>query len=441
MLFESPVLVYVEIIMRIVLTVNVEIEGRQHLVGRIEGNDPSDARFCYAADYLEDPLSRPISISLPLRKEPYTAEETRCFFEGLLPEGFTRRSVAHYIHADVGDYLAILASLGKECLGAIKIGSGKMAEDEEDYEKLSIDKVTALAREGATKSAQLVTKAHLSLTGASGKVGLYYDKDHDEWYLPKGAAPSTHIVKQSHIRLEGIVINEQLAIRTASHMGIEVPDSFIINVGNSEDEDVLYATRRFDRVFSPGADCVSGMTKPYRLHQEDFAQALGITSAGKYEIRKEGYFRKMFDLLRKYSSRPVEDQTKLWDIVIFDYLIGNTDNHLKNYSLLYDEHLKGIRLAPAYDILSTCVYPDSTRDMAFFIGDECSLDDINRKSFRKAAEEVGLGSRFALKRFDNQCQHFHQALEAAVSEMSQLGFYRAETIGKGILRYGGISKI
>lgn len=221
-------------------------------------------------------------------------------------------------------------------------------------------------------------------------------------------------------------------------MGIEVPDSFIINVGNSEDEDVLYATERFDRVLETEAKKISGMVRPYRLHQEDFAQALGITSTQKYEIKKAGYYRQMFDLLRNYSSNPIEDQRKLWNIVIFDYLIGNTDNHLKNYSLLYDERLKGIRLAPAYDILSTCVYPDSTRDMAFYIGNECSLDDIDRESFRTAASEVGLGSRFALKCFDDQCQGFRKALASAVQELSELGFARAETIAASILENGGI---
>lgn len=47
----------------------------------------------------------------------------------------------------------------------------------------------------------------MSLTGASGKVGLYYDSMNNEWYLPGVNAPSTHIVKQSHVRLDGIVTN------------------------------------------------------------------------------------------------------------------------------------------------------------------------------------------------------------------------------------------
>lgn len=91
----------------------------------------------------------------------------------------------------------------------------------------------------------MVTKAHLSLTGASGKVGLYYKIDTNEWYLPIGAAPSTHIVKQSHVRLDGIVTNEQLCLQTAKNLGIDVPDSFVINVGTGKDEEVLFATHRY----------------------------------------------------------------------------------------------------------------------------------------------------------------------------------------------------
>ena len=88
-----------------------------------------------------------------------------------------------------------------------------------------------LAAEGAQKSAEIVTKSHLSLTGASGKVGLYYDVVNDHWYLPQGTAPSTHIVKQSHVRLEGIVTNEQLSMMTAAKCGIDVPESFIMTWG------------------------------------------------------------------------------------------------------------------------------------------------------------------------------------------------------------------
>ena len=425
-----------------VLDVSIEMNGNQVPVGRIEGSNSTDATFTYSEEYMKSSNARQISISLPLQKEAFSVGQTRRFFEGLLPEGFTRKSVAHYIHADETDYVTILSSLGRECLGAIRIEpQGDCSWREVEYEKLTIDRVKELAREGATKSALLVTQAHLSLTGASGKAGLYYDKANEEWYLPKGSAPSTHIVKQSHIRLDGIVLNEQLAMKTAENIGLDVPKCFIINVGHSRDEDILYATARYDRKFSDKSASVDGLTIPYRLHQEDFAQAMGISSYNKYERNREGYLRMMFDLLRNYSANPIEDQLKLWNIVIFDYLIGNTDNHLKNYSLLYDNQLKGIRLAPAYDILSTSIYKDSTRDMAFHIGDRISLDEITRSSFEAAASEVGLGTRLAMKQFDAQCQKFKTALTDAVNELSGLGFTRAESFGRRILRTSGYRRV
>ena len=58
----------------------------------------------------------------------------------------------------------------------------------------------------------------------------------------------------------------------------------------------------------------------------------------------------MFNLLASYSANPLEDQKKLLERIVFNYLIGNTDCHIKNYSLLYSENLREIRLAPAYDM-------------------------------------------------------------------------------------------
>ena len=83
--------------------------------------------------------------------------------------------------------------------------------------------------------------------------------------------------------------------------------------------------------------------------------------------------------LWNYSSIPIEDQLKLWDICVFNYLIGNTDNHIKNLSLLYGEDLKTIRLAPAYDIVSTMIYESSTENMALSIDGKYNIYDIKRK--------------------------------------------------------------
>ena len=421
------------------LSVWIEINGEQAYVGDIRGESVRDARFTYAKEYRLNPSRRPISIHLPFSDEAFSVEDTRNFFEGLLPEGFTRRCVASWMHADENDYLTLLAGLGKECLGAIKITDEKKPVDMATYQRLTVDEVKQLAKEGATEAADLVTKAHLSLTGASGKVGLYYDKQSDSWYLPMGAAPSTHIVKQSHVRLDGIVTNEQLCLMTAKNVGIEIPNSFVINVGDGQDEDVLFATERYDRKFVQSSKKIADLPIPFRLHQEDFSQALGIPSANKYEHDHAGYLLRMFDILRQYSANPMEDQLKLWDLCIFNYLIGNTDNHIKNVSLLYSADMQSIRLAPAYDIVSTVIYESSTREMAFSIGNEYYINRIDRESFRQQSGMIGLGEKVAMKHFDRMANMFYSALDQACEDLMRAGFRKALDIKSRIREQRKIS--
>ena len=420
--------------------ISIERSGRMVPVGFIRGESYRTAQFAYMDEYLADGNAVPVSISLPLQRESFTAEQTRQFFEGLLPEGFTRRSVAQWLHLDENDYLSILHQLGRECLGAIRVlteGETQTAS----YEMITEQQVKALAAEGAQKSAEIVTKSHLSLTGASGKVGLYYDTAGKQWYLPKGTAPSTHIVKQSHVRLDGIVTNEQLSMMTAAKCGIEVPDSFIIDLGSGEDKEVLYATRRYDRTFEGAADMINGLSRPLRLHQEDFSQALGISSANKYEKNRAGYMRRMFALLRQHSANPIVDQQKLLDIIVFCYLLGNTDAHIKNFSLLYGEDLRGIRLAPAYDLVSTTVYESSTREMSFYIGNAILIDEITEDSFKEAAAEILIGEKFAVGRYNFICNQFREALREAASELQEAGFPKAAEMEERILRTGGYAKL
>ena len=422
------------------LSVYIEINGNSIYAGNIEGNDSSDACFTYADEYNSNYENPAISISLPLNKKTFNANQTRNFFEGLLPEGFTRKCVAEWMHADANDYLSLLAGLGNECLGAIKIIENLENRITPKYQLLSQSEVRELAREGATESAQLVTKAHLSLTGASGKVGLYFEEKEQKWYLPLGEAPSTHIVKQSHVRLKKIVANEQLCLLTARNLGIQIPESFIVNTGSLEDEDILFATKRYDRKVRDKSRKLNGLYVPYRLHQEDFAQALGISAIHKYEKNNERYLKQLFDVLRIYSAEPMADQLKLWDICIFNYLVGNTDNHIKNLSLLYGEDLKSIRLAPAYDIISTIVYENCIENMAISIDGIYDINQITREAFEKEAEYIGLGRKIAMKKFDTMVNKFEKAMRLAQSELNEQGFYQVDNISNKILEKGGIKR-
>ncbi len=418
------------------LLVSVEQNGARIPVGTIRGSDSGDARFCYDEEYIRHHAAQPISISLPVQEAPFEPEQTKIFFEGLLPEGYTRRTVAQWMRVDEGDYLSILHGLGRECLGALCISeAGEVLA--EAYEPVSDEQVSQLAAEGASKSTELVTKAHLSLTGASGKVGLYYDRANKRWFLPWGTAPSTHIVKQSHVRLDGIVTNEQLCLLTAARCGIDIPRSFIVNTGKGEEHEVLFATERYDRVFTQSPRFIGGQPAPVRLHQEDFAQAMGIPASRKYETERSGYLRQMFEILLRHSADPIGDQLKLWDRIVFNCLIGNTDSHIKNFSLLYGADMKSVRLSPAYDIVSTAIYEQSTRDMAFWIGDALSLDDVSEDSFRQLAREVGLGERMAMHRLARMREDFQAALHASSVELAEAGYTKATEMEQRILATGG----
>ena len=417
------------------LNVYIEIEGSRRFVGMICGEDQTDASFSYDGSYMQEEGSMPISVSLPFQEEAFSPACTRTFFEGLLPEGFTRRSVAAWMHVDEEDYLSILAGLGKECLGALQILN---AEDpgstEAEYRPLSMRQVGKLAEEGSTRSAEIVVASHLSLTGASGKVGLYYDAPSDAWYQPIGTAASTHIVKQSHVRLRNIVENEQLSLRTAYYLGLPVVDSFIINTGGFQDSGVLLASRRYDRSVAPSVRTLNGLPCPLRLHQEDMAQALGIPSTRKYEPEDGTYLRKIFRLLRNVSSDPLQDQLHLLDLLIFDVLIGNTDNHIKNLSLLYSPDLHTIRLAPAYDLICTLIYRESTSEMALAVGGQKEWGKISRQSFLDSVGEMGLGKPLIRREYERLWKNFPRALQKAAEELKQQGFSDSEEMQRCILR-------
>ena len=429
------------------LDVSIEIEGRQREVGVISGSSDFDAVFKYSDDYLSSGAACPISISMPLTDEAYGPDATRRFFEGLLPEGFMRRTVARQNRTDDDDYLSILEMLGSECLGAVQIKGPSYKKIEPTYRRLNPSAMYKLAAEGATRSADLVVEAHLSLTGASGKIGAYRDVNGD-WYLPVGSAPSTHILKQSHIRYDNIVQNEQLALRTAKLLGIEVPACEIIvacgDTGAGTEgvgalaENVLFASERYDRTFSGAAGSISGLPCPLRLHQEDMGQALGIPASAKYERPGEGHMKKMFDLLKRYSAEPIEDQRKLWDMIVFHWLIGNTDGHIKNFSLIYDKTLSSIRLAPAYDIVSTVIYDTHSSEMAFSIGGEIEWKKLDRNCFEEACKEIGLSKKLFMAELDHMAEGFEEALMEAAESMEAEGFSDISAMAHKIIGKGGL---
>ena len=158
-------------------------------------------------------------------------------------------------------------------------------------------------------------------------------------------------------------------------MGIDVPEATLHFVNDTP----YYLVERCDRVIEK-----DGNVK--RIHQEDFCQTMGVAPEIKYEREGGPSISACLDVIASHTARPAVDQIKLLNIVIFNYLIGNADAHGKNFSLLY----KGDKpeLAPAYDLLSTAVYPELSEKMAMKIGGKYDPKDVYLRHFYRMVADT-----------------------------------------------------
>lgn len=142
----------------------------------------------------------------------------------------------------------------------------------------------------------------------------------------------------------------------AKMVGLDVPE---VSLQFVDDQTPYYLVARYDRHMTQEATVT-------RIHQEDFCQALGLAPDMKYEREGGPSIATCQELITQQTAQPARDQIEFLNRVLFNYLIGNADAHGKNFSLLY----RGDRpkLAPAYDLLSTDVYPELSEKMAMKIG-------------------------------------------------------------------------
>jgi len=225
-----------------------------------------------------------------------------------------------------------------------------------------------------------------------------------KFFVPDGIAPSTHIIKTESRTYDGLIFNESYCLALARACGLLVPDSTIIATTRP-----MLAVKRYDRIINEHCLAYGGLPAPIRLHQEDLGQALGIETAMKYEQGSSDYPRKIAQLLRSYSAKPLEDVEALASLLSFDYLIGNCDNHIKNLSIMYDEDYKSIQLAPVYDVACTTVY-DLDREMGLRIGSTRIIDQICREDFAQLGESLTIGRKRMLTLLDAMRERLDSAL-------------------------------
>ncbi|MDP3177945.1 MAG: type II toxin-antitoxin system HipA family toxin [Spirochaetaceae bacterium] len=313
--------------------------------------------FRYDKDALRRPGARALSASLPLREAEYTQAKAMPFFAGLLPDGELKRRIADFLHVSETSTLRLLEALGGECAGTVSLipdaadeERGMAEEARPSYEEISPEALEAMIRDADRRPLLAPSgDARLSLAGAQEKLPLLL-KDR-RWYLPRGGAPSSHILKPGSPLFPEIV-----------QLGRPV-----------------LVVRRYDRRSSPDGQIE-------RIHQEDFCQALGIMPDMKYQADGGPGFADIAKLVRGLCSNPLDDLGSFIDIAIFNLLIGNCDAHGKNFSLRYEG--PRISFSPFYDLVSTTAWPELSTKLSMRFGKEYRLENLSSDDLGSFAVDI-----------------------------------------------------
>lgn len=174
-----------------------------------------------------------------------------------------------------------------------------------------------------------------------------------------------YILKPQTERFPLLPQNENLCMTIAERIGIEVPPHGLFDL---RDGSPAYLVRRFDR--TPDGQ---------KLRCEDFLQVLGEDD--KYSGSVERIGKKILEL----SSVPGLDAQLFFERVLLNFLLGNGDAHLKNFSLLEPED-GGLRLSPAYDIVCSKAVISKETDFAITLNGKA--DKITRRDFEKFSEAL-----------------------------------------------------
>ena len=352
----------------------------RELVGQLVQDDGGQMTFQYDPSWIGSPEPIALSWSLPVQEEPFTQKECRGFFGGILPEEDNRKVIARILGISDKNDFAMLEQIGGECAGAISFlpEDTVIPEDDDRYRDLTGEELARILRELPRRPLMAGEDGiRLSLAGAQHKIAVRLDDG--KISIPRGSAPSSHVLKPAIDNYEGVVFNEAFCMELANACDLNAASA---EVGIVEDIDYLLV-ERYDRIRGEDENI-------QRLHQEDFCQALGIPSEIKYQSEGGPSLADCFKLIRDASSAPAPDLIALLDAVIFNLLIGNHDAHAKNFSLLYMPD-RSIRLAPLYDLVSTVFYPELIDRMAMKIGKQPKSSLIYPKDFDRFAADAGLG--------------------------------------------------
>ena len=270
----------------------------------------------------------------------------------------------------------MLERIGGECAGAVSLlPEGIVPIDPKDtrHHELTKSELIQIIDELLRRPLMAGEEGlRLSLAGAQDKLPIILHNN--KISLPLDGAPSTHILKPEPSNFPGLAANEVFCMTLARAVGLNTPNLEYRLIGTKP----CILVQRYDRTTDENGTTI-------RIHQEDFCQALGFPPERKYQAEGGPTLGDCISLLQNWSTTPVLDIPQFINGQIFNVLIGNTDTHGKNFSFLYSggKH----RLAPYYDLVSTLVWLNLSRNHAMKIGGCKSVNAFTIGEWKKMAKK------------------------------------------------------
>lgn len=399
----------------------VVLNGRN--VGKLTKAASGAIEFRYDRAWLDWEHALPVSLSLPLREEPYLGARATDVFDNLLPDNReTRIRIAERSQAEGIDAYSLLYAIGRDCAGALQFLPPNVEPQFYDpgnirSKPISDAEIELLIRNLKTSPLGLDTESdfRISIAGVQEKTALL--RRNGRWELPLGATPTTHILKPAIGKLENgldmslSVENEHFCLSFLRAIGMQAARTEIATFGKTR----VLIVERFDRIQRDH--------RLIRLPQEDLCQALGMPWTRKYENEGGPGIPQIIDLLQA-SDDPAADRKRFLAAQIVFWLLGATDGHAKNFSI----HLSPggrFRLAPLYDVVSAQPNVDARQismnkyKMAMAVGDKRHyvVGSIAARHYHQVAHRCGVPAADVTDIFDQLTRSVPDALGRTIADM------------------------
>lgn len=216
-----------------------------------------------------------------------------------------------------------------------------------------------------------IIKDQTSLTGVQPKLSLHLNTHEDSKRLTIVGLWGSYICKPQTCKYEQMPEVEDLTMHLAEEARIDVVPHTLLRMA---DKTLCYLTRRIDR--TPEGE---------KIAMEDMCQLTERQTEHKYKSSYECIGKAIL----KYSSLPKMDVTNFFELILFSWLTGNNDMHLKNFSLY--EMADKVRLTPAYDLLNAAIInPEDDEELALTLNGR--KKKLKKDDFMKAASSLGIDS-------------------------------------------------